>query len=490
MRASAHLCLRRWPRRVAPSLLGLLVAWPLLVLADEPPAAATSGEPASATSSEPASATSGELAAETPDAAPAEAAGEAAPAATPNSEAASSQDQGPARFETQIAFDAEVAAKQYGEAATTGERLVELTASEFGDKSLELATVLTKLGDVQREDGDHDAAEQTFMRAINIVRETDGQFSTHLIAPMVGLGNNYEAAGDHLNALSTFSEARALNRRAFGILNPDQVPIMDLMSDTLYKMDRMSDAEDLQVEALEMAERTYGQDTIGTLDAIYKYARWLHRFNRVGDELDQYQHAIKIIEDAEGDTSLRLVTPLRAIGNSLREQRIEDGHGIGSLRHALDIIKSQPDPDPLELAKTLRDIGDWRTAFTRVGVDGDEYVQAWELLGQVENGEALRHEWFTGVEYVLFEPLPSRRISRDADALEGHVLVKFDLDESGRPDNIEVVQSDPPGLKDDAALRSLRQSRFRPNMKDGKIVATHGLAVNFRYPYIPEDEGK
>jgi TonB family protein len=396
----------------------------------------------------------------------------------------------PARFETQISFDSLIEQKLYAAAAPEGERLVDLTAAEFGDKSIEVAKVLTELGDVQRRLEEHDAAEKSFMRAIDIVRASDGLFSPQLIDPMVGLGTNYEDSGDYLNALSVFNEARAINRRAYGILNAKQVPIIDLMSETLYKMDRGDEANDLQLDALQLAERTYGVDSIELLDALYKYGTWLRSVNDLVDERQQYLRAIDIIRNQRGDDSPLLVKPLREIGNSLRAQRIEDGHGEASLRHALDILEAQPERDPLAIATVLRDLGDWQTAFTRVGTDGDEYRQAWNLLGEVDNGDALRREWFDSTQYVLYEPMSLRDLSTKPEAVPGHVLVKFDLDEAGRPENVEVMESDPPGFKDDAAVRALKRSRFRPHMASGEFIPAHNLALNFTYRYLPDEKSK
>jgi TonB family protein len=141
----------------------------------------------------------------------------------------------------------------------------------------------------------------------------------------------------------------------------------------------------------------------------------------------------------------------------------------------------------------LRDIGDWEVAFTKVDYDGAEYRRAWQLLGGVPDGDALRQEWFTGPNYVLREPISLRGISQEPKAPSGHVLVRFDLDSSGRSLNETIVESDPPGLKDEAVLRHVRRSRFRPQMMDGQIVPRKGLALQFTYRYTADalaDEAK
>ena len=66
------------------------------------------------------------------------------------------------------------------------------------------------------------------------------------------------------------------------------------------------------------------------------------------------------------------------------------------------------------------------------------------------------------------------------------MLVKFDLDKAGHSGNVAVVESDPPGLKDEAVLRHIRRSRFRPQMANGELVPREALALQFNYRYTPD----
>jgi TonB family protein len=63
--------------------------------------------------------------------------------------------------------------------------------------------------------------------------------------------------------------------------------------------------------------------------------------------------------------------------------------------------------------------------------------------------------------------------------LEGTVVIRFTIDEKGKPQNLKVVDSIA-GL-DKAALAVVREWRFTPAMKDGKPIATTATApVTFR----------
>ena len=55
--------------------------------------------------------------------------------------------------------------------------------------------------------------------------------------------------------------------------------------------------------------------------------------------------------------------------------------------------------------------------------------------------------------------------------LEGWVRVAFDVNASGNVENIEVVESDPPGVFDIAATRAVSRWRFKPRIIDGQAVS-------------------
>src|SRR5690606_5907832 len=98
-----------------------------------------------------------------------------------------------------------------------------------------------------------------------------------------------------------------------------------------------------------------------------------------------------------------LVRPMRETANSYRVQRLPDNQGLNALRSALELLDEQAVEDPLARAEVLRDLGDWDVAFSNVEADLQPYRDAWTLLGEVENGDELRQEWFEALNTVLSE---------------------------------------------------------------------------------------
>jgi TonB family protein len=91
-----------------------------------------------------------------------------------------------------------------------------------------------------------------------------------------------------------------------------------------------------------------------------------------------------------------------------------------------------------------------------------------------------------GANYVLYEPISPRSLSTDPDAPSGHVTVSFDIDVAGNSNNVRLIESDPAGLKDEAVLRHIRRSRFRPSIADGQLITAKNLAIQVKFSYQPD----
>ena len=395
--------------------------------------------------------------------------------------AAANDAQGPGSAETASALDkAPQDPKQVVEAQ---QRLATRAEEQFGKRSRQAAEAYLDLAEAQRRAGDRAGAEKSYLAAIDIYHSLEGPFTALAIEPLTALGDNYRENNDYMRAVTAYTEARTINRHVYGLLNEDQIPLIDRITDVMLELNKPAEADEQQLEALRIVERSHPPESDEALAALYKYAGWLREQGRFQEERDQYMRALRTVHDHYGKDDPHSVPALLGIGDSFRVQRIPEPQGAGALHDALQILTSHGSSDKLALAETLRDIGDWEVAFSKVDYDGVEYRRSWQYLGDVPDGEKYRKQWYTGPNYVLREPVSLAGLSQDPNAPAGHVIVKFDLDKTGHASNIAIVESDPPGFKDEAVIRHIRRSRFRPQMADGVPVAREALALQFNYRY-------
>lgn len=73
---------------------------------------------------------------------------------------------------------------------------------------------------------------------------------------------------------------------------------------------------------------------------------------------------------------------------------------------------------------------------------------------------------------------PNRAIKRK---LEGYVIMRFTIDPTGKPTDIQIIESNPPRIFEREATRALRQWKYQPNVENGESVAQVGQTVRLEF---------
>lgn len=68
-----------------------------------------------------------------------------------------------------------------------------------------------------------------------------------------------------------------------------------------------------------------------------------------------------------------------------------------------------------------------------------------------------------------------------AQKIQGYVKVVYDVAVDGTVANARVVEADPPGVFDAAALAAVRTWRFNPAVANNKVVATQGVVSRVKF---------
>ena len=85
------------------------------------------------------------------------------------------------------------------------------------------------------------------------------------------------------------------------------------------------------------------------------------------------------------------------------------------------------------------------------------------------------------------EAIPSFRVDpiypRGAamQGVEGFVILKFDISETGSTTNISVLQSRPPQIFNSSAIQALRKWKYKPKINEGKPVVQKNLKVRLDF---------
>ncbi len=305
-------------------------------------------------------------------------------------------------------------------------------SQEFGQKSLQTAEAYIE---PRRRATPSEAITSERPRAISrpsrCIAPIDGPFTPLAIAPLTSLGDNYHEANDDVNAVASYTEARTVSRRVYGLHNEaaDRAARSHVALAARSEPAGRGRGAAGRSAAPRAAQQSAGRPTpcsrpsISTpsgsaTDCMFQLER------------DQYMRALRIIR-AGPWRARRPAGQSRCSASATRIATSAIPRAWASRRsqEALELLLEQPERDPARdrpARCATSAIGPSRSA--RRAIDGTEYQRAWQMLGSAPNGEQLRREWFSGANYVLYEPISPRGLSTDPEAVSGHVTVTFDID--------------------------------------------------------------
>ena len=84
-------------------------------------------------------------------------------------------------------------------------------------------------------------------------------------------------------------------------------------------------------------------------------------------------------------------------------------------------------------------------------------------------------------ETPIFRINPSYPRRAAINGVEGFVILKFDITESGETDNISVLQASPPQIFNSNAIQALKKWKYKARVVDGKAVRQNNLKVQLDF---------
>jgi len=387
---------------------------------------------------------------------------------------------------------------RYASATEAGKRVVVLSIEVNGRDDLQTARALTNLAIAPQQNGEYEAAVQNYEAAVDIVERVESRLSKHLINPLRGLGNTYLDAGRPDEAIRVYDRAVHLTHVNSGPQNLDQVDLLDALAESFVRLQDLEEASEIQDLSYQLYARRFGEDSAEILPALQRRARWLHRLGLFGRERDVWYQAIDVVEAEYGEDDLRLIEPLNGLARTYVYdiQRTVSNRGEWALRRALEIAENHPESTPSLVADSLIDTGNYHTLRGEAQKARRAYRRAWELLSENESLAAIRERRFD--RPVLIRPArPPGYVDEETNPVvnpvyrgrefdQGVVVADFTVNARGRTEDIDVVESEPPGLMDSEVKRAVRRLVYRPRYVDGQPVSTPGQTFRHRYSFIAE----
>ncbi len=331
-------------------------------------------------------------------------------------------------------------------------------------------------------DGQFLKAADAFNQVIALVESRDGMFSDDLIPPLTESAVAYREAGNHEQAVSNLRRAKFITHRESGIMNLEQVPIIDALTETLMGGRDFLEADREQRFAMQVFERRYGEEDAEVVDGIYRLARWYRRTGQYPRARALYRRAIGILEVAFGLDDMSLVTPLRGIAATYQLQGTRRGEGEKSLLRAIELFEKQEDNvDLVEYGENLIALGDWYLLSSKRKRAQEVYARAWRAIVDA-TGSLERAEIMLGVptrlRYVPPHPSQFENIRwTTEEKVDRYVDAFFTVTAQGTVRDVEVDSTNAPHRVKREVRRAVGSARYRPRLVNGVPAETAGVQL-------------
>lgn len=390
---------------------------------------------------------------------------------------------------------------QFEEAAAAAKLLISLLLQDPDHDRLVYAGALTNLASAQQEAELFDAALENYELAIEVIIEERDRLSSELVTPMLGLSRTYFAAGRYVEAVKHFKQSLHVHQVNSGLYGEEKAMIVAELSEAYFELGDNKRANAMQESYVNIVGHDHPGDDLTRLPSLYSRANMLTRTGSTFRALEAYRRLIAMIQRAEGSQSLNLVPAFAAISKLLVEHDIADGDdGIAKarryMRRAVDIIEKNDEADTELRASVYVMMGDFLSlqSANRISVIRS-YQRGWQEFSKDERLLAQRDTLFTGP--TLLNHVPVRTPPAMHDLLQnasdasvnknGLIIVRYDVNQYGRPENVRVVEAVPPDTYDYMVRTHVRNFAFRPHFVDGNPVESPDRLFEIRFSYYEGD---
>jgi tetratricopeptide (TPR) repeat protein len=404
------------------------------------------------------------------------------------------------------------ASGDYAGALPLAQRVIELTEAA-ADRDHELPTAWSNLGATQLQLGDHAAALASYRQALELLEATQGIASRRLIGPLAGLGSVHAAMQQHALAAEFLSRALAVSRRADGLFNLAQMPLIDQLVDSQLALGNLQLAERERIYALRVSEQNFGFDDPRTLPSVVRLARFYESLAQFAAARGLYLRMRDISMKEGGLQNPTTIRALLAIGRSHRLQYTLDPDslieaaaaeqdsffgrpaptpmatnpsalrpdrvGEQALDQALAALRGATDPPRELLVEALIEMGDWMTTLRRTDAALPYYAEAVALAATAADGPEAGP--LAAPRQVFFRPPPASlrsRIRTPGTILARRAEFSLTVGEDGTPRDITVVSNEMGEGQRAQMQRALERALYSPRFEGGAPRATEGVRFN------------
>jgi len=333
---------------------------------------------------------------------------------------------------------------------------------------------------------EYELAQEIFKECIQLIELNKNIISPELSSPLYGIALTLNQFGQYEDAIKVLERALRINHVNNGLYNPDQTKIHDSLTESYVGVRDVEKANHHQSFQVFISKKYYGIDNPLVDESLNKLAKWYKRTGQVYSEREIHKELLSRQESrADGDIA-SLVEIYKNLSFSHRREGMDLFQSVNPLKEAVEVIDLMESPDLNLKFEVLLDLGDTYISYGRIQAAKKAYLECWMLINEDQKMKETIEDRFSkpvrvrNVQIPKTYPLPP--IGEEiGETMPGSISLKYDVDLNGQTINIEVIESAPQGIIDQAAIKVINRVVYRPKYIDAEPQLTEGLNIRHEY---------
>ena len=250
----------------------------------------------------------------------------------------------------------------------------------------------------------------------------------------------------------------------------------------------MEEANHHQSFQLGIYNNHFGRDNTKVDESLLKLANWYKRSGQILSARLVHEELLDRQQNREDQEPKALIKTLQSISYSHRREGISMYDSIGPLKKALNLFAESQNQDLRLKLEILIDLGDTYTSYGRGQSAVKAYQDCWQLIEEDSTLRPEIEERFSKPARVRSILIPKRYpidqpVKNIKDYKQGSLTVRFDVETTGKTKSVNIIESDPSGLLDRAAVSAIKSTIYRPTYIDAEAQPSKGLIIRHEFYY-------
>ncbi|RHZ52142.1 hypothetical protein CDV55_102329 [Aspergillus turcosus] len=200
---------------------------------------------------------------------------------------------------------------------------------EFRQKQDKYVNMLKKIGNCLLKDGRYKAAEDQYLRVLDIRRRVLGPEHPNTLTSMNSLASNYWKQGRWKDAEELGVEVLKLRKQVLGPEHPNTLASMGSLALTYQKQGRWKEAEELQVKVLRIRKQVLGPEHPNTLAAISNLASTYSCQGRLEEAEELWVEVLRLRKQVLGPEHPNTLISMNNLASTYQKQgRLEEAEEL------------------------------------------------------------------------------------------------------------------------------------------------------------------